>query len=67
MGLMLRGGAVMGVSLVVMVLGGWLLYGSVQVFSRSFRIGSTPATPPPIAPPPSAPPGPVAPGTSPRP
>lgn len=53
--LLLRGALVAVPSLVVMVLGGWMLYGSVQVFSRSFRFGPTPSAPVPFAPPPSAP------------
>ena len=64
--LALRGALVAGVFVAVMVLGGWLLYGSVQVFSRSFQIGPAPSAPQPIAPPPSVPPSFEAPASSPR-
>ena len=70
--LALRGALVAVVSVAVMVLGGWLLYGVVQVFSRSFQIGPVPPAPqpiapPPIAPPPSVPPRSEDPASSPRP
>jgi hypothetical protein len=47
--LVLRGALVVGVLLGVLVLGGWFLYGSVQVFSRSFQMGPRQA-PSPVSP-----------------
>lgn len=45
--LALRGALVVGVFLGVSVLGGWFLYGSVQVFSDSFQLGPRQAPSPP--------------------
>ncbi len=52
LGLVLRGAQVVVVFLGVAGLGGWLLYGLVQVFSSSFHFGPRPvaAPPPPLTP-----------------